>query len=204
MDEEKPEETMSRAKILKAIRTHKLSGIALAEIDMEKFEEELSGAESIRIFTERITEAGGKALSIREKDIKSLLFETYGHFEKISDRSGKTDLANFNPDEKEIEALEQLDVLITEGEFGVVENGAVWLPESKYGFRVLPFITKHLVMLLSDENLVETMHGAMERLRGFTEGYGVFVSGPSKTADIEQALVIGAHGALSVTIVLYH
>ena len=40
------------------------------------------------------------------------------------------------------------------------------------------------------------------RLSDFNEGYGVFISGPSKTADIEQSLVIGAQAALSLNIFL--
>ena len=46
------------------------------------------------------------------------------------------------------------------------------------------------------------MHEAYERLSSFDEGYGVFISGPSKTADIEQSLVIGAQGPLSTTVFL--
>ena len=194
---------MSREQILKAIKAHKPPGMTVPEIDRERFKTLLPKAENRRLFMERVAEAGGSVVNVPEKELKSVLCETYGGFEKINDRSGKTALTTFTPDEKDTETLETLEVLIVEGKFGVTENGAVWLPETHCAVRVLPFITKHLVILLPAEALVETMHEAMDRLGKDTEAYGVFVSGPSKTADIEQSLVIGAHGALSVSVFLY-
>ena len=72
-----------------------------------------------------------------------------------------------------------------------------------FPIRVLPFITKHLVLVLNKENIVPFLHQAYQKLSSSETDFGVFVSGPSKTADIEQSLVIGAQGALSLTVFIY-
>ena len=88
------------------------------------------------------------------------------------------------------------------GELGVAENAAVWLSESQVVHRAAPFLAQHLALVLSRENIVWNMHQAYERIRIDSEGFGLFVAGPSKTADIEQSLVIGAHGPRSLTVFL--
>lgn len=98
--------------------------------------------------------------------------------------------------------LEDLDLAILDGQFGVAENGAIWLEDADLGLRALPFITEHLVIVLDRKNLVETMHQGYNRIGSASSGFGVFIAGPSKTADIEQSLVVGAHGAKSLRVVL--
>jgi L-lactate dehydrogenase complex protein LldG len=99
----------------------------------------------------------------------------------------------------------EVDVLLCQAEFGVAENGAVWLDERAAPIRAGLFLTQHLVLLLDRAALVDNMHEAYARLgaRVGQTGYGCFLCGPSKTADIEQALVVGAHGARSLVVVLY-
>jgi L-lactate dehydrogenase complex protein LldG len=52
------------------------------------------------------------------------------------------------------------------------------------------------------DTLVHNLHEAYERIQIPSPGFSMWLSGPSKTADIEQALVIGAHGARSCTVLL--
>ncbi|MBC6607607.1 LUD domain-containing protein [Hymenobacter sp. BT188] len=97
--------------------------------------------------------------------------------------------------------LDTVDVAVLGGIFGVAENGCIWLPEANMLHRALPLITQHLVLVLSQQNIVATMHQAYALVTDVGD-YGMFIAGPSKTADIEQSLVIGAHGARSLTVLL--
>ncbi len=99
-------------------------------------------------------------------------------------------------------ALAGVDVAIVPGEFGVAENGAVWVEGCRVPPRAVLFLTQHLVLVTPRDQLVDHLHAAYERIRFAEPGYGLFISGPSKTADIEQSLVIGAHGPRSCTVVL--
>jgi L-lactate dehydrogenase complex protein LldG len=101
-----------------------------------------------------------------------------------------------------IEEMYALDTLIIEGSFGVAENAAIWIKEQDMGNRVLPFSCQQLVVVLSAQNMVHNMHEAYDLVSLKEDGYGVFIAGPSKTADIEQSLVIGAHGPVSFLVFL--
>jgi len=98
-------------------------------------------------------------------------------------------------------SLAEVEVLEIDGEFGVAENGAIWLTEESLPHRVAPFICQHL--LINVKKIVPHMHAAYEELGKVKSSFGLFLSGPSKTADIEQSLVIGAHGARSLTVVIH-
>jgi len=98
-------------------------------------------------------------------------------------------------------SLAEVEVLEIDGEFGVAENGAIWLTEEALPHRVAPFICQHLVIHV--QKIVPHMHAAYEELKKPSSSFGLFLAGPSKTADIEQSLVIGAHGARSLTVVIH-
>jgi L-lactate dehydrogenase complex protein LldG len=98
--------------------------------------------------------------------------------------------------------FENVDVMIVQAHLGVSENGAVWITEEAMGDRVLPFICEHLVVLLHQDKIVPTLQEAYIQIGQADYEYGTFIAGPSKTADIEQSLVLGAHGPKTMTVLL--
>ena len=101
------------------------------------------------------------------------------------------------------ESLEKIEVATIKGLIGVAENGAIWIDVDALSHRAIPFICQHLVIVLHEKNIVPTMHHAYSKIDVAAQGFGVFIAGPSKTADIEQSLVIGAHGARSLTVYIF-
>ena len=96
--------------------------------------------------------------------------------------------------------LKDIDYSIVPARLAVAENGSVWISGADLVTRNAVFICEHLIAVVDERCITGTMSEAMDRVGKLGGGWGVFVSGPSKTADIEQALVLGAHGARSMTV----
>jgi len=100
--------------------------------------------------------------------------------------------------------LDSLDVFIAEGTIGVAENGAIWVDDEKISQRVALFLTQHLVLVIESGKILNNLAEAYSAgIMDFSR-FGCWISGPSKTADIEQSLVIGAHGARTLDIIVIH
>lgn len=192
----------SRASILAKLKANKPEAIELPNIDLNHFDEDL---DLIKEFTKKVEVVGGNVVEIQSNEdvfthIQKTFSETKVNFSNLENTTSfnTVDLETI----KKPHDLEDLDVLVLESDLAVAENGAVWLTDKEIPVRVLPFITKHLVIVISKNNIVPYMHQAYNKINGLDSDYGLFLSGPSKTADIEQSLVIGAHGALSLTVFL--
>lgn len=153
-------------------------------------------------FVEMSKTVGAKVLEVKSNDdLNSVIRKAYPNA-KIFASSINGIEADLNPDTIASAAdLNGTDVGIIQGELGVAENGCVWIPQTMKE-RAVCFISEELVILLDKDNIVSNMHEAYKRIQMPHYGYGVFISGPSKTADIEQALVMGAQAARGVTVIL--
>jgi L-lactate dehydrogenase complex protein LldG len=100
------------------------------------------------------------------------------------------------------QGLDDVDVGVVRAVFGVAETGSVWLTETELKVNALAFLAQHLMVLLDPERIVGNLHDAYGERARFDARYGVFMTGPSATADIEGVLIHGAQGIRSLTVIL--
>lgn len=136
------------------------------------------------------------------QEVVSYVKEYYTEGNKyITSIDALKDIGHINIDE-DPHQLEDVEVAVIQGDFAVAENSAIWVTTSSVKVRVLPFICQHLVILLGKNDIVHNMHQAYTRIGNSVYDFGVFIAGPSKTADIEQSLVLGAHGPKTLIVFL--
>ncbi len=157
-------------------------------------------------FKQILSDVGGELYEQPEGEnlnLEAVIKKFFPEAKTIASTLDEISFANLNPNEvEEPKDLDGIDVAILKTELGVAENAAVWFAQD-VKHRILYFIPEALVILLKKSDIVHSMHHAYAQLEKEERPcYGVFVSGPSKTADIEQALVMGAHGARRVLVVL--
>jgi len=191
----------SRNKILTAVAENQPSAAPLSEFDF-------LDAECIYLsetFINVLTGIGGIVIPVESmEEIQNYILQNFGRgsrtvtnipaLENVAELMRRTSISPH--------ALSDVGYAIIDTRLAVAENGAVWVTEKSLSDRVLPFICQHLAVVLNAGDIVPNMHAAYEIINADDYGYGTFIAGPSKTADIEQSLVLGAHGPKSMTVFL--
>lgn len=194
---------MSKASILYAVKNNQPEAKALPDLDIFT---KAAYEDVLEKFCLMATGIGSRVFKVKNFDeIRSVIQSVFStESRKIASFSELGDIADVSEylTQKDPHSFEDVELAIFKAHFGVAENSALWITEDLVGHRVLPFICQHLAMVVSSTSLVDNMHDAYDRIADADYGYGAFISGPSKTADIEQSLVLGAHGPRSLTIFL--
>ena len=189
---------MNKEELLGKLRRNTIHQFDMPEasIDGIKYEN------TIEQFIETSHKVGSEVIEAKAgEDLNELIRKAYPEAQVLASnvKGIKVDL---NPDMvSEAQDLNGTDVGIVEGDIAVAENGCVWVPQTMKE-RVVCFVSENLVILVHRDKIVNNMHEAYRRIHMTEYGYGCFISGPSKTADIEQALVMGAQAARGVTVII--
>lgn len=190
----------SKADILNEIKKNRSEVYDMPDIDLI---EGITYSDILAQFIEMSEFVGGKAIELKQdEDINQLIAQLYPEAKVIASNLSDITVATLKADlVSDPHDLKDVDLAVIKGDLGVAENAAVWVSQQDVKERALYFIAEYLVIILDKKQLVNNMHEAYSKLT-FTNVFGGFISGPSKTADIEQALVVGAHGAKGVTVIL--
>ncbi|KAA6348013.1 Lactate utilization protein C [termite gut metagenome] len=191
---------MSKIDILQVIRKNRPVFPSLPDQPTNQSPLPADTREQLQLFQQSLKAAGAEVVELKATEITGYMATAWQGGVLDFDTP---DVRAEYPAGCSLEKLERVEHAAFTGKIGVAENGAIWLDDTDMPHRLLPFITQHLILKLDTSRIVASMQEAYQQLRTNDFGFGVFISGPSKTADIEQSLVYGAHGAKELTVILY-
>ena len=188
----------TRKQILEAVLKNQPQATFLPDVSVFKGDD----TNVVQIYMDVFKTIGGSAYLVEDiTAIKTILGEQFDFTKRVLTTIPElSDSAELLSPADEVHSLENIELAIIKAHFAVAENGAVWLTEDLMGQRIIPYICQHLAVIINAKSIVPTLHEAYEIIGEGDYGFAGFIGGPSKTADIEQSLVLGAHGPLTMTV----
>ena len=188
----------SRAAILHAIEVNQPPFAAAPEIPT--FEPAFDDV--VSKFTEVLQGIGVRVHLVLSLDeaIALLQNERIPHHRIVSFDPIFNSVAEIEVGNNSLHQFHNVDFYLFTARLAVAESGAIWVTDHEMPERVLPFISQSITAVVYEKDIVPTLHGAYDKISDAEYGFATFISGPSKTADIEQSLVLGAHGPKTMTV----
>lgn len=188
----------SRQSILDAVRNNQPETMPLPDISWFKGDND----NLVERYSNVFKTIGGSSHVVNGFDqVKEIIRENFDVTKRVVTTMDElSDIAEQVSSTVDPHTYEDIELAVIKAHFAVAENGAVWLTDELMGQRIVPYICQHLAVIISAESIVPTLHEAYEIIGTGDYGFAGFIGGPSKTADIEQALVLGAHGPLTMNV----
>jgi L-lactate dehydrogenase complex protein LldG len=188
----------SRGDILARVRKNQPAPLPLPEVPT--FDTDIGPL--LERFKAAVLRMGGKVADPpADRDLDALIARLFPDAKLVC--SATPEVAGNRPigDVQKPADLDHVDVGVVRAAYGVAETGSVWLTEAEFTVNSLGFLAQHLVVLLDPAAIVGNLHHAYRERAQFDARYGVFMTGPSATADIEGVLIHGAQGIRTLTVV---
>lgn len=206
----------SRDEILNRVK----NGIKIENLSEEKTQDPvkfiLNDGDLYNEFKNRITE--NKAFLIENDDLENSINEIikkenvknliYPNGLKIDIEKIKID-SKFKFDKSIDEFKKKIfdyDVSIINAKLGVSSHGIFAITSNKTQPRLLSLTPKVCIVLIDKKTIVKSISEALNKIKkedGRFPTNVVFISGPSRTSDIELQLVLGVHGSQIVYVLPY-
>ena len=179
----------------------------IASIDNDVYADKPETSNLINLLSQRIEAVNGKLIIFQTKD------ELLNQIKKIEQENGKTAYFSYNNEIKNnltelnwTNEITNSNTTITYCDYIIARTGTIMVSShSVKGRKVLSYPDIHIV-ITHKKQLVFGLYEAIEKFNNeFKNNFPSFVSfitGPSKTADIEKTLILGAHGPKKIYLFL--